>query len=91
MSGPVTGKFRAAWEEKILKDINRHRLIDPNTDVKKLIERTIRQEIEHQKLKLECLLSSDELVKDEEIEILFIESVINDLLPELEVILKRNC
>jgi len=69
MSGLVTGKFRAAWEEKILKDINRHRLIDPNTDVKKLIERTIRQEIE----------------------ILFIESVINDLLPELEVILKRNC
>ena len=66
-------------------------LIDPNADVKKIIERTIRQEIEKKKLKLERLLSSDELGKDEEIEILFIESVINDLLPELEAILKRNC
>ncbi len=91
MSGLVTGKFRAAWEEKIRKEINRHRLIDPNTDAKKVIERAIRQEIENQKLKLECLLSSDELGKDDEIEILFVKSVINHLLPELEVILKRNC
>jgi hypothetical protein len=91
MSGLVTGKYRAAWEEKIRMEIDRHRLIDPNADVKKIIERTIRQEIEKKKLKLERLLSSDELGKDEEIEILFIESVINDLLPELEAILKRNC
>ena len=91
MYGLVTGKFRAAWEEKIRKDIGRHRLIDPNADARKIIERTIRQEIEHQQLKLERLLAAEEPGKDDEIEILFLKSVINDLLPELELILKKSC
>ena len=91
MSSIVTGKLRAAWEEKLRKQIDRHRQIDPCVAPRKIVELIIRQEKERQSLKLERLLASDEPGDDDEIQILMLRALIEVVLPELEVALKKLC
>lgn len=90
MSNLVNAQMVATLEIKVREQINRHLSVSPNTDPKRVIELTIRQETEHQKHKLERLLTSDEFGEDDELRLLVLHSLIDDILPELELILKRR-
>ncbi len=91
MRNLVNAQMVVALEIKVREQIDRHLSVSPNnTDPKRVIELTIQQEKEHQKLKLERLLASDELGEDDELRLLVLRSLIDDILPELELILKRR-
>lgn len=90
MPNLVNAQMVAALEIKVREQINRHLSVSPNTDPKRVVELTIRQETEHQKHKLERLLASDEFGEDDELRLLVLRSLIDDILPELELILKRR-
>jgi len=79
MSNLVNAKMVAAINMKVREQIDRHLSVDPSTDPKKVVELTIRQETERQKLKLKRLLR-----------LLVLRSLIDDVLPELELVLKRR-
>ena len=90
MSNLVNAQMVAALEIKVREQIDRHLSVSPSTDPKRVIELTIRQETERQKHKLERLLASDEFGEDVELRLLVLRSLIDDILPELELILKRR-
>jgi hypothetical protein len=90
MSNIVTGAMRAAFEKVVRVQIDRHLAIDPNTNPKRIVELTIRQMRERQEFKLQRLLDAEDLSEDDEFELLRLRSFIDDLLPELEILLKRR-
>jgi hypothetical protein len=90
MSNLVNAKMVAAINMKVREQIDRHLSVDPSTDPKKVVELTIRQETERQKLKLKRLLASDASADDDELRLLVLRSLIDDVLPELELVLKRR-
>ena len=80
----------AAMEIKVQEQIARHLSVNPSTDPKKVVELTLRQETERQKLKLKRLLASEASADDDELRLLVLRSLIDDVLPELELVLKRR-
>ena len=88
MSSNISAEVKAIFEKRVKAQLDRHLSINPNTDPKKIVELTIRQEKERLKLKLEQLLESEESGEDDEIEELRLRYTINEFLPELERSLK---
>jgi len=86
----VNAKMVAAMDLKVREQIDRHLSVNPSTDPKKVVELTIRQETERQRLKLTRLLASDPSAENDEIRLSVLQSLIDDVLPELERILKRR-
>lgn len=90
MSDIVSAEVVAIMENRVREQVNRHLFFDSDLDRKKIIELTIRQEKERQMLKLTRLLDSEVSVEGEELQILMLRSLIDDVLPELESLLKRR-
>lgn len=90
MSNLVSEKMVAAMKTKVSEQIDRHLSVNLSTNPKMVVALTIRQETDRQKLKLKRLLESDASREDDELRLSVLRSLIDDVLPELELMLKRR-